>query len=63
MFIELIFKDSNEVKKLCIKMQPISEFLDIANFADFQLKNPDVSRTQEVYPAIHNFFGSSLGKV
>ena len=44
-------------------MQPISAFLDIAKFADFLLKTPDVGRTQGVCPAIYNFFLSSLGKV
>ena len=44
-------------------MQSISVFLDIAKFADFLLKNADVSRTQGAYHMIHIFFGSSLGKV
>ena len=50
-------------KKLLIKMQYISVFLDIAKFADFQWKNDHVSRTQEMSHVIHIFFGSSLGKV
>ena len=29
-------------------MEPISEFLDIAKFANFRQKNSDVSRTQGV---------------
>ena len=41
-------------------MDSTSVFLDIAKFADFRLKNADVSRTQGVY---HIVFGSSLGKV
>ena len=44
-------------------MQSISAFLDIAKFADFQWKNADVRRTQEVCHVTHIFFGSSLGKV
>ena len=44
-------------------MQSIPVFIDIAKFADFQWKNPDVSRTQEVCHVIHTFFGSSLRKV
>ena len=35
MFIKIIFKDSINWK-LCIKMESISVFLDIAKFADFQ---------------------------
>ena len=44
-------------------MQSVSVFLDITKFADFWLKNADVSRTQRVYHMIYIFFGSSLGKV
>ena len=44
-------------------MQSISLFSDIAKFADFQIKNADVSRTQGLCHVIHIFFGSSLGKV
>ena len=43
-------------------MQSIYVFLDIAKFADFQLKIADVSGTQGVCPVIHIFFGSLLGK-
>ena len=50
-------------KKLLIKMQYISVFLDIAKFADFQWKNADFCRTQGVYYVIHIFFGSSLGEI
>ena len=42
-------------------MQSISVFLDIAKFADFPLKNADVSRTQLSH-VMHTFFGSSFGK-
>ena len=38
-------------------MKFISVFLNIAKFADFQQKNPDVSRTQGVCHLIHIFFG------
>ena len=38
-------------------------FLDIAKFADFWLKNADVSRTEGACHVIHVFFGSSLGKI
>ena len=44
-------------------MQSISVFLDITKFADFRLKNADVSRTEVLHHVIHIFFGSSLGKV
>ena len=44
-------------------MESISVFLDIAKFADFRLKNADVSRTQGMCHVIYTFFGSSLGKV
>ena len=44
-------------------MKPISVFLDIAIFADFQRKKADVSRTQGVCHVTHIFFGPSLGKV
>ena len=44
-------------------MESISVFLDIAKFADFLLKNADVSRTQKVCHVTHILFGSSLGKV
>ena len=44
-------------------MQSISVFLDIAKFADFRLKNADVSRTQGVCHAIHIIFASFLGNV
>ena len=43
-------------------MQSITVFLDIAKFADFLLKNADVSRTQGVCHVIHIFFKSSLDK-
>ena len=39
MFIKTITKDSRKVKKkkkLCIKIQSICGFLEVANFADFQ---------------------------
>ena len=41
-------------------MQSISVFLEIAKFADFQWRYPDVSRTQEMCHMIHIFFGFSL---
>ena len=44
-------------------MQSISVFLEMARFADFWIKNADVSRIQEVCHVIHIFFGSSLCKV
>ena len=44
-------------------MESILVFLDIAKFADFRLKNADVSRTQGVCHVIHIVFGSSLGMV
>ena len=40
-------------------MQSMSIFLDIAKFADFQLKNADFSRTQEVDPVIQPRKGPS----
>ena len=44
-------------------MESISVFLDIAKFADFRLKNADVSRTQGMSHVIHIVFGTFLGKV
>ena len=44
-------------------MQSISVFLDIAKFADFWLKNADISRTQEVCDVIHIIFEPSSSKV
>ena len=44
-------------------MESISVLLDIAKFADFWLKNADVSRSQEVCHVTHIVFGTSLGKV
>ena len=44
-------------------MQSISVFLDVAKFADFRLKNRDISRTQGVCHVIYIFKGFSLGKV
>ena len=34
----------------------MSVFFDIAKFADFHRKNPDISRTQEMCHVIHIFF-------
>ena len=44
MFAKKIFKDSGKVKKqkLCIKMQSISEFLDITKVVDFGWKTQGV---------------------
>ena len=39
----------------------ISIFLDIANFANFRLKNADVNKTK-LCLVIHIVFGSPLGK-
>ena len=50
-------------EKLCIKVQSLSVFLDIAKLADLQSKNADVSRTQQLCHVIDIFFGSSLVKV
>ena len=44
-------------------MESVSAFIDITKFYDFQWKNADVSRSQEVCHVIQIFFGSSLGKV
>ena len=46
-----------------IKIQSKPAFLDVIKFADFQLKNADVSRTQGVCHMSYIFFRSSLGKV
>ena len=40
---------------MCIKMQSISVFLDIAKFVYFRRKDADVSRTQWVCHVIHTF--------
>ena len=42
-------------------MQSISVFPDIAKFPDFRWKNAVLA--EGVYHMIHEFFGSSLGKV
>ena len=44
-------------------MQSVSVFMDIAKFADFRLKNANISRIQGLCRVIHIFFGSSSGKV
>ena len=44
-------------------MESISVFLDIAKFADFWLKNANVSGTQGVCHGIYVVFETSLGKV
>ena len=44
-------------------MQSISVFSDIAKFADFQWKNADFRRNQEMCHVINIFFQFSLGKV
>ena len=49
--------------KLCIEMQSISTFLNIAKFTDFCWKNADAGRTQGLLHVINIFFGSSVGKV
>ena len=41
------------------EIQSISVFLDVAKFADFWLKNADVSRTQGMCHVIDIFSGSS----
>ena len=46
-----------------IKVRCISLSLDLKKVADFQWKNADSTRTQEVCHAIYKFFGSSLSKV
>ena len=44
-------------------MQFLTAFSDIVKFADFQWKNVDASKNQEMNHMIHIFFRSSLGKV
>ena len=44
-------------------MQSIHVFLDIAKFADFRWKIPDVSRAQGMCHVIYIFLGSFLGKI
>ena len=44
-------------------MEFVSAFFDISKFADFQLENGDVSRTQEVRCVVHLFLKLYLGKV
>ena len=46
-----------------MKMQPINVFLNVAKFADFWWKTADVSRTHGMWPVIHIFFRSLLGKI
>ena len=54
-------KKTKESMKLRIKMESLSVLFDKVKFADFQWKNTDVSRTQEVRHVIHIFLASSLG--
>ena len=49
--------------ELCIKLQPIPVFLDIAKFSYFCCKYANAKRTQGVCQLIHIFLRSSLGKV
>ena len=58
MFIKTTFKKTHKISKEL----DISVFLDITKVVDFQWKNVDVSRTQEVCHVIYILFGSSLGK-
>ena len=44
-------------------MESIFVFLDVTKVADFRFKNAAVTRTQEVWHVIYNFYGFSLGKV
>ena len=44
-------------------MQSIPVYPDILKIVDFQWKNADINRTQEVCYKIYVFLGSSLGKV
>ena len=46
-----------------IKVRCISVSLDLMKVADFQWKNADSTRTQEMCHVIYKFFGSSLSKV
>ena len=40
---------------MCVKIQSMSLFLDIAKGADFQCKNHDVNKTQGMYYVIYIF--------
>ena len=65
MFMKVTFKDWKKVKWIrnyILKCNPCV-IPDITKVADFQWKNDDVSRTQEVCYVIDMFFGSSSGKV
>ena len=44
-------------------MESLPVYHDIAKFADFQWKNPDISRTKRLLHVIHIIFRSDLGKV
>ena len=44
-------------------MQSLSVLFNAAKFCDFQWKNEDLGRTQEVRSVIHIFSGSSFGNV
>ena len=66
MFVKIILKDSKKVIRIrnyVSKCNLYLYFFNIANFADFQRRNTDVSKTQSVCHVIHTFFGSSLCKV
>ena len=65
MFIKTIFKGSRYVKRVrnyVPETESISEFYDIAKFANLLLKNANACRTQEVCHVIYIFCGSCLGK-
>ena len=66
MFIKAILKNSQKVKRIRNYVSKCSLYLylfNIVKFADFWLKNADVSRTHGVCHVIHITFGSSLGNV
>ena len=63
MTISTIWFESRDKILLGTLLTEIMTFLDIAKFADFHLKNPDVSRIHVVCHVIHIFFGFYLGKL
>ena len=54
---------SKELEILFQNAIDIVVFSVMEKFADFWLRNADVSRNQGICHVIHIFFGSSLGKV
>ena len=59
MFMKATFNDTKKdkrIKKLCIKNESISVFLEITKIADFRRENADLNKTQKICHVIFIFF-------